>query len=258
MQHPHFASGRQHFLRWKFKRVAPARQRLGNDLDPRRISLDDQLAVQRRDDLAAACMYAGADDLQVDRPGRRDALDLGAAVSRETLGNTPLKRYMPLADLAKLTGGRSSLLAKRLAPVGVIPGRATADGAQRGALVKLTDVAALAIAAAKAGRLELRDGRAGRPMPSRGRTPREGNWRWVGRYHASTVGVFLVLCEYWHCRRPTSRAIAWSTKRFAPAAEQKLPALRSAAVAAARPVGTAPCSSSLIPSSSKHRKARAS
>ena len=85
------------------------------------------------------------------------------------------RTYMPLADLAKLAGGRSSLLAKRLAPVGVIPGRATADGAQRGALVKLTDVAALAVAAANAGRLELRDGRAGRPMPSRRRTPREGN-----------------------------------------------------------------------------------
>ncbi|MBB3196886.1 TniQ family protein [Roseateles terrae] len=85
------------------------------------------------------------------------------------------RTYMPLADLAKLAGGRSSLLAKRLAPVGVIPGRATADGAQRGALVKLTDVAALAVAAANAGRLELRDGRAGRPMPSRRCTPREGN-----------------------------------------------------------------------------------
>lgn len=76
------------------------------------------------------------------------------------------RTYMPISDLAKLVGSRARFLAKRMTPIGVIPGRTVANGWQRGALVKLEDVAAMAVKAANLGTLAMRDGRAGRVRES--------------------------------------------------------------------------------------------
>lgn len=72
------------------------------------------------------------------------------------------RTYIPVSDLARLVGGRSSFMSKRLAHIGVIAGKATSEGTQRGMLVKLADVAALAMRTANIGSLAVRDGRAGR------------------------------------------------------------------------------------------------
>ncbi|ARN18439.1 TniQ family protein [Piscinibacter gummiphilus] len=72
------------------------------------------------------------------------------------------RTYMPVSDLARLVGGRSSFMAKRLAHIGVIAGKATSSGTQRGMLVRLSDVAELAMRTANLGVLAVRDGRAGR------------------------------------------------------------------------------------------------
>lgn len=72
------------------------------------------------------------------------------------------RTYMPVSDLAKLVGVRAWNLTKQLTPIGVIAGKAIATGRQRGALVKLSDVAAMAVKAASLGTLKMRDGRAGR------------------------------------------------------------------------------------------------
>jgi len=72
------------------------------------------------------------------------------------------RTYITVSDLAKLVGGRSSFMAKRLANIGVIAGRTTASGAQRGMLVRLADVAELAMKTVNLGALAARDGRAGR------------------------------------------------------------------------------------------------
>lgn len=72
------------------------------------------------------------------------------------------RTYMPVSDLAKLVGSRSSFMSKRLDQIGVIPGRTTKAGSQRGMLVRLADVAQLAMRAVNLGTLVARDGRAGR------------------------------------------------------------------------------------------------
>lgn len=72
------------------------------------------------------------------------------------------RTYMPVSDLAKLVGSRSSFMSRRLAQIGVIPGKATSEGTQRGMLVRLTDVAAMAMGTANLGKLATRDKRAGR------------------------------------------------------------------------------------------------
>lgn len=74
------------------------------------------------------------------------------------------RTYMPVADLAKLVGSRSSYLTSRLEHIGVIAGKTVSDGTQRGMLVRLSDVAALAMKSANLGRLGVRDARAGRTM----------------------------------------------------------------------------------------------
>jgi ribosomal protein L37AE/L43A len=74
------------------------------------------------------------------------------------------RTYMPVADLAKLVGTRSSYLASRLEHIGVIAGKTVSDGTQRGMLVRLSDVAAMAMKTANLGRLGVRDARAGRTM----------------------------------------------------------------------------------------------
>lgn len=74
------------------------------------------------------------------------------------------RTYMPVADLAKLVGTRSSYLTSRLEHIGVIAGKKVSDGTQRGMLVRLSDVAALAMKSANLGRLGVRDARAGRTM----------------------------------------------------------------------------------------------
>lgn len=72
------------------------------------------------------------------------------------------RTYMPVSDLAKLVGSRSSFMSRRLEQIGVIPGRATSEGTQRGMLVRLSDVAAMAMGTANLGKLATRDKRAGR------------------------------------------------------------------------------------------------
>ncbi len=72
------------------------------------------------------------------------------------------RTYMPVSDLAKLVGSRSSFMSKRLDQIGVIPGRTTKGGSQRGMLVRLADVAQLAMRTVNLGTLAPRDGRAGR------------------------------------------------------------------------------------------------
>jgi hypothetical protein len=72
------------------------------------------------------------------------------------------RTYMPVADVAKAIGSRSSFMARRLEQIGVIPGKATAAGTQRGMLVRVADVLALAMTTANLGKLAARDGRAGR------------------------------------------------------------------------------------------------
>lgn len=74
------------------------------------------------------------------------------------------RTYMPVADLAKLVGTRSSYLTSRLEHIGVIAGKTVSDGTQRGILVRLSDVAAMAMKSANLGRLGVRDARAGRTM----------------------------------------------------------------------------------------------
>lgn len=72
------------------------------------------------------------------------------------------RTYMPVNDLAKLVGVRAWNLTKQLTPIGVIAGKTNAIGWQRGALVKLSDVAAMAVKAANLEKLRMRDGRAER------------------------------------------------------------------------------------------------
>lgn len=72
------------------------------------------------------------------------------------------RTYMPVSDLARLVGSRSAFMKRRLAEIGVIPGKATGNGTERGMLVRLADVAALAMGTANLGRLAVRDARAGR------------------------------------------------------------------------------------------------
>lgn len=72
------------------------------------------------------------------------------------------RTYMPVNDLAKLVGQRAWNLTKQLTPIGVISGRTNAVGWQRGALVRLSDVAAMAFKAANLGTLRARGVR-GRP-----------------------------------------------------------------------------------------------
>jgi hypothetical protein len=72
------------------------------------------------------------------------------------------RTYMPISDLARLVGSRSAFMKRRLAEIGVVPGRATSNGTERGMLVRLADVAALAMGTANLGKLAVRDGRAGR------------------------------------------------------------------------------------------------
>lgn len=69
------------------------------------------------------------------------------------------RTYMPMSDLAKLVGSRSSFMNQRLAQIGVIPGKTTSGGAQRGVLVRLADVAALALGTANLGKLAVRSRR---------------------------------------------------------------------------------------------------
>lgn len=72
------------------------------------------------------------------------------------------RAYMPINDLAKLVGAKAWHLTKRITPIGIIPGKVNGRGWQRGALIKMSDVAAMAVKAANVGALGLRDGRAGR------------------------------------------------------------------------------------------------
>lgn len=72
------------------------------------------------------------------------------------------RTYMPISDLARLVGSRSAFMKRRLAEIGVIGGRATGKGTERGMLVRLADVAALAMGTANLGKLAVRDARAGR------------------------------------------------------------------------------------------------
>jgi hypothetical protein len=55
---------------------------------------------------------------------------------------------------------------RRLAEIGVIGGRPTRNGTERGMLVRLADVAALAMGTANLGRLAVRDARADRRTPN--------------------------------------------------------------------------------------------
>jgi len=61
------------------------------------------------------------------------------------------RNYLPVADMARLVSGKPSSLAKHFAQVGVIGGHIDAKGVQRGALLKMTDVARLAVAAVRNG-----------------------------------------------------------------------------------------------------------
>jgi hypothetical protein len=72
------------------------------------------------------------------------------------------RNYMPVSDLAKLVGVKAWSITKRVTTIGVIAGKAVGRGKPRGALVKLADVAAMAVKAAGLGTLGMRDGRAGR------------------------------------------------------------------------------------------------
>lgn len=72
------------------------------------------------------------------------------------------RTYMPMSDLTRLVGSRSAFMKRRLAEIGVIGGRPTSNGTERGMLVRLADVAALAMGTANLGKLAARDARAGR------------------------------------------------------------------------------------------------
>jgi hypothetical protein len=76
------------------------------------------------------------------------------------------RTYMPMSDLARLVGKRSPFMKRRLAEIGVIGGRPTRNGTERGMLVRLADVAALAMGTANLGRLAVRDARADRRTPN--------------------------------------------------------------------------------------------
>lgn len=75
------------------------------------------------------------------------------------------RTYMPMSDLARLVGSKSAFMKRRLAEIGVIGGRPTRNGTERGMLVRLADVAALAMGTANLGRLAVRDARADRGTP---------------------------------------------------------------------------------------------
>lgn len=75
------------------------------------------------------------------------------------------RTYMPMSDLARPVGKRSPFMKRRLAEIGVIAGRPTRNGTERGRLVRLADVAALAMGTANLGRLAVRDARADRRTP---------------------------------------------------------------------------------------------
>ncbi|MFT7722212.1 MAG: TniQ family protein [Roseateles sp.] len=75
------------------------------------------------------------------------------------------RTYMPMSDLARLVGSRSAFMKRRLAEIGVIGGRPTRNGTERGMLVRLADVAALAMGTTNLGRLAVRDARADRRTP---------------------------------------------------------------------------------------------
>lgn len=77
------------------------------------------------------------------------------------------RTYMPVSDLARLVGSRSPSMKRRLAEIGVMPGRPTSNGTERGMLVRMADVAALAMGTANLGRLAARDARAGRQRKSK-------------------------------------------------------------------------------------------
>lgn len=77
------------------------------------------------------------------------------------------RTYMPINDLAKLVGARAWHLTKRITPIGVIPGKVSGRGWQRGALIGLSDVASIAVKSANLGSLGMRDGRAGRTWGSK-------------------------------------------------------------------------------------------
>jgi hypothetical protein len=72
------------------------------------------------------------------------------------------RTYMPMSDLARLVGSRSSFMKRRLEQIGVVGGRPTSNGTERGMLVRLADIASLAMGTANLGKLAARDGRAGR------------------------------------------------------------------------------------------------
>ncbi|CAB3752466.1 TniQ family protein [Paraburkholderia humisilvae] len=69
--------------------------------------------------------------------------------------------YVPLADLAKAMGTKSSALARLLSPIEIVGAHTLPNGAQRGALVKTADLGRLAIVGAKSLEFDLQR----RPVP---------------------------------------------------------------------------------------------
>ncbi len=72
------------------------------------------------------------------------------------------RTYMPVNDLAKHVGQRAWNLTRQVTSIGIIAGKTNAIGWQRGALVRVSDVAAMAFKAANLGTLRARGVR-GRP-----------------------------------------------------------------------------------------------
>jgi hypothetical protein len=77
------------------------------------------------------------------------------------------RTYMPMSDLAKLVGHRSSFMSRRLEQIGVIGGKPTGRSSERGMVVRLADIAALAFSTANLGKLSARTDRVGRVGPKR-------------------------------------------------------------------------------------------
>jgi hypothetical protein len=60
--------------------------------------------------------------------------------------------YMPLADLARSMGTKSSALSRLLSGIELVGAQALSNGTARGALVRISDLCRLAVIGAKAGR----------------------------------------------------------------------------------------------------------